>query len=109
MSSSIVRRLPSVQAILLVPLTTLLPALAYHPSAHSPPVPVPTASQIPSSSLPPPASPPLPSPNLPLILFTLTINSHSHRLWQPQRLHTITLTNTPLVIAPKRNFFPAPA
>ena len=110
MLNFIVRPLPSVQAILLVPLTTLQ-TLACRPSAHSPPVLLNIASQIPSSSLlMVPASPPQPtSPNQPLILFMLTINSHSHHLWQHRRLHTIALTNTPLVIALKRNFFLAPA
>ena len=110
MSNSIARRLPLVQAILLVPLTILL-TLACHPSAHSPPVPIRIVSQIPSSLVAMAlGSTPLPfRSQLPLILFTLTISSHSHRLCQPRRLRMILLMNTPPVIVPRQNFFPVRA
>ena len=84
MLNFIARRLPWVQATLLVQRLTL-PASACHPLAPSPPFPVHIVSQIPSSlvalalaSPPPPTSPNHPPP----ILFTLTVNSHFPRLMQ---------------------------
>src|SRR6266702_2732444 len=111
MLNSIARQLPLVRAILPVLLTTL-PTSACHPLAPSPPVPIHIVSQMHSSlvamalvSTPPPTSPNHP----PLILFTLTINSHSRRLYQPRRLDMITLMNTLPVIAHRRNFYPVRA